>query len=85
MEDLRKNYTWGNRLALKMILENLRTGQTHVYAGFRMYTAEKYYQAYIFRGEDKISINFVWVLVGIANTKETDGRVVKKLAAKYKI
>jgi hypothetical protein len=42
------------------------------------------YCAYILRDEEKISIIVVWV-DGIANTKETNDKVVEKLAAKYKI
>jgi len=45
------------------------------------------YCAYNLQDEEEISIIVVWgdVMVGIANTKETNDKFVEKLAAKYKI
>lgn len=45
------------------------------------------YCAYILRDGENFSIIVVWVddMVGIANTKETNDKAVKKLAEKYKI
>jgi hypothetical protein len=49
--------------------------------------AAKYLLHLYFARLKKKSISIVWVddMVGIANTKGTDGKVTKKLAAKYKI
>ena len=45
------------------------------------------YCAYNLRDEEEFSIIVVWgdVMVGIANTKETNDKFVEKLAANYKI
>jgi hypothetical protein len=54
---------------------------------FRYTHPRSIYCAYILRDEEKNSIIVVWVddMVSITNTKQTNNKVVEKLAAKYKI
>ena len=54
---------------------------------FRYIHTQSIYCAYILQDERKFSIIVGWVddMVGIANNKETNNKVVDKLAAKYKI
>jgi len=56
-------------------------------AGFQMYTPVKYLLRLYFARLRKKLISVVWVddMVGIVNTKGTDGEVMKKFTAKYEI